>query len=36
VQVFEAVRALPASQSSVIASWVGIICYTFQIYFDFS
>ena len=35
-QVFEAVRALPASQSSVIASWVGIICYTFQIYFDFS
>ena len=35
-QVFEAIRALPASQSSVIGAWIGIICYTFQIYFDFS
>ena len=35
-QVFEAISALPASQSSVIGAWTGIICYTFQIYFDFS
>lgn len=35
-QVFETVQQLPASQSSVLAAWIGIICYTFQIYFDFS
>lgn len=35
-QVFEAVQALPQSQTSVLSAWIGIICYTFQIYFDFS
>ena len=34
--VFEAVCALPDKQMSVAGAWLGIICYTFQIYFDFS
>lgn len=35
-QVWESINALSASQSSVLTAWIGIICYTFQIYFDFS
>lgn len=35
-QVWEAVNALQADQTSVLTAWIGIACYTFQIYFDFS
>ncbi|MCR5229780.1 MAG: MBOAT family protein [Solobacterium sp.] len=35
-QVFEAVSALAPAQQSVLTAWIGIIMYTFQIYFDFS
>lgn len=28
--------AVPADQRTVLGCWIGIICYTFQIYFDFS
>lgn len=35
-QVWESINALSASQNSVLTAWIGIICYTFQIYFDFS
>lgn len=29
-------RDIPDGQRSVVAAWVGIICYSFQLYFDFS
>ena len=35
-QVFEAISSLPQNQTSVVGAWIGILCYTFQIYFDFS
>lgn len=35
-QVWESIAALPASQQSVVTAWTGILCYAFQIYFDFS
>ncbi len=35
-QVYESINALQASQTSVVTAWIGIACYTFQIYFDFS
>ena len=35
-QVWESINALPADQTSVITAWIGILCFTFQIYFDFS
>ena len=35
-QVYEAIAALPASQQSAATAWIGAICYTFQIYYDFS
>ncbi len=34
--LFTAISSAPQSQQSVAASWMGIIAYTFQIYFDFS
>lgn len=34
--LFETVSNTPQSELSVAASWLGIIAYTFQIYFDFS
>jgi alginate O-acetyltransferase complex protein AlgI len=34
--VADAAFALPPSQLTFGASWLGIVCYTFQIYFDFS
>ena len=34
--VADSIFGLPYYQSSVASAWVGIICYTFQIYFDFS
>ena len=35
-QVFEFVCSLSSAQSSTLTAWLGIIGYTFQIYFDFS
>ncbi len=34
--LYDAVFAISADQRSVLTSWLGIIAYTFQIYFDFS
>src|SRR6185369_16466889 len=34
--VADAAFALPPSELTFGASWLGIVCYTFQIYFDFS
>lgn len=34
--LFETISNTPQSELSVTASWLGIISYTFQIYFDFS
>ena len=34
--LFETISNTPQSDMSVLASWLGIIAYTFQIYFDFS
>jgi alginate O-acetyltransferase complex protein AlgI len=34
--VADGVFGLPYYQNSAASAWVGIICYTFQIYFDFS
>jgi len=34
--LWETVKNLPASEMSVLISWLGIIAYAFQIYFDFS
>ncbi|WP_343209283.1 MBOAT family O-acyltransferase [Anaerolentibacter hominis] len=35
-EVFQAVRALPEGMLSVSSLWVGILAFSFQIYFDFS
>lgn len=35
-QVYENIAALPAAQQSALTAWIGAICYTFQIYYDFS
>ena len=35
-QLWESFRAAPEGSLSVVGAWVGIIMYTFQIYFDFS
>ena len=35
-EIYESIEALRFSQTSVCTSWIGILCYTFQIYFDFS
>jgi alginate O-acetyltransferase complex protein AlgI len=35
-QVYETIAALGASSQSVLTAWIGILCYAFQIYFDFS
>ena len=35
-ELFDTLSNAPQSQLSVAASWIGIIAYTFQIYFDFS
>ncbi|MCF0229241.1 MAG: MBOAT family protein [Parasporobacterium sp.] len=34
--LYDAVFAIPASDRPVLTAWLGIIAYTFQIYFDFS
>ncbi|MCL4114222.1 UNVERIFIED_CONTAM: hypothetical protein GTU68_065103 [Idotea baltica] len=34
--IADQVFALPSSEISVISAWLGILCYTIQIYFDFS
>lgn len=35
-ELFEAISSAPADEKSVCGAWLGIIAYTFQIYFDFS
>ncbi len=35
-QVWESISALTTVQQSAATAWIGIICYAFQIYFDFS
>ena len=35
-QVYEGIAALSVSQQSSLTAWIGAVCYTFQIYFDFS
>ena len=34
--LFDTVFAIPAAQRPALTAWIGIIAYTFQIYFDFS
>ena len=34
--LFDSIYAIPAAQRPVLTAWLGIIAYTFQIYFDFS
>lgn len=34
--MWENYRIIPTDQRTVVGVWIGIICYTFQIYFDFS
>ncbi len=34
--IFESISALPQAQTSTVTAWLGILCYAFQIYFDFS
>lgn len=34
--VYESIIALPSFQQSTLTAWLGIICFGFQIYFDFS
>ena len=34
--VYTEVQALGAKNTTVVAAWLGILCYTLQIYFDFS
>lgn len=34
--VWETFRAVPAASQTVLGSWLGLLFYTFQIYFDFS
>ncbi len=35
-QLWEYFRDIPADSRTVVGAWIGIICYSFQIYFDFS
>ncbi len=35
-QLFEYFRDIPADSRTIVGAWIGIICYSFQIYFDFS
>ena len=35
-QIWDTVISLPESETSVLASWIGIIAFSLQIYFDFS
>ena len=35
-QVWTSISSLPKDQQSVATAWLGIICFAFQIYFDFS
>ena len=35
-QLWDSYRAMPASELSVLGAWLGVLAYTFQIYFDFS
>ena len=34
--VWNTIRAIPPGQLTVASAWFGILCFTFQIYFDFS
>ena len=34
--VWESISSLSDARSTVLTAWIGIICYAFQIYFDFS
>lgn len=34
--VYESINALAVSQQSALTAWIGAVCYTFQIYYDFS
>jgi len=34
--LWDKVKGLPTSEQSVLAAWIGILAFTFQIYFDFS
>jgi alginate O-acetyltransferase complex protein AlgI len=34
--LWDTVKALPAGETTVATAWIGIIAYSFQIYFDFS
>ncbi len=35
-QLWEYFRDIPGDERTVVAAWLGIICYSFQLYFDFS
>lgn len=35
-QLWEYFRAIPTDERTVAAAWMGMLCYAFQIYFDFS
>ncbi|MBQ8551967.1 MAG: MBOAT family protein [Clostridia bacterium] len=35
-QLWEYFRDIPADERTVVGAWIGMICYSFQIYFDFS
>ena len=35
-EMFALIRDLPADRQTTIGAWFGIVCYTIQIYFDFS
>ncbi|MCL1859662.1 MAG: MBOAT family protein [Oscillospiraceae bacterium] len=35
-QMWKTFSSVPVGQRTVAGAWIGIICYTFQIYFDFS
>ena len=35
-QLWEYFKATPTGERTVVGAWLGMLCYTFQIYFDFS
>jgi len=35
-QLWESFKAVPSNELTVVGAWFGMICYSFQIYFDFS
>ena len=35
-QLWEYFRAIPTDERTVLGAWMGMLCYSFQIYFDFS